>query len=54
MQSTVTFLFLSRLSNITIKQKIKTTIMRTLNNNQITQKLSTTKTFTWNAKRRFK
>jgi len=28
--------------------------MRTLNNNQITQKLSSTKTFTWNSKRRFK
>ncbi len=28
--------------------------MRTLNNNQITQKLSTTKAFSWNAKRRFK
>ncbi len=35
-------------------QSIKTTIMRTLNNNQITHKLSTSKAFTWNAKRRFK
>ena len=35
-------------------QSIKPTIMRTLNNNQITQKLSATKTFAWNAKRRFK
>jgi len=28
--------------------------MRTLNNNQITHKLSTSKAFTWNSKRRFK
>ena len=44
-------------NNIQETKKIsinKTTVMRTLNNNQITQKLSSTKAFTWNAKRRFK
>ncbi len=28
--------------------------MRTLNSNQLTEKLSSTKTFTWNSKRRHK
>ena len=54
MQSTVTYLFLFRLSNITIKQKIKTTIMRTLNSNQLTEKLSTSKAYLWNSKRRYR
>lgn len=41
----------SRLSSITIKLKNK---MRTLNNNQISGTLNTTKSYNWNSKRRFR
>jgi hypothetical protein len=50
LHSTVTKHIYGRLYSIT--NKIKT--MRTLNNNQITQQLSTTKTYNWNTKRRFR
>ncbi len=35
-------------------QPIKTTIMRTLNSNQLTEKLSTSKAYLWNSKRRYR
>ena len=50
--STVTFFILIRLYSII--KKLKNNKMRTFNNNQITQKLSETKSYTWNARRRFK
>jgi hypothetical protein len=50
LHSTVTNYKYVRLYNITTKLKK----MRTLNNNQISQKLSTTKTYNWNTKRRFR
>ena len=50
LHSTVTNYKYVRLYNITVKLKK----MRTLNNNQISQKLSTTKTYNWNTKRRFR
>ena len=55
MHSTVTFLFRCRLSSIdkTKNNKIIET-MRTLNSNQITEKLSTTKAYAWNLKRRYR
>jgi len=37
-----------------IIQNLKLTTMRTLNNNQITEKVSTTKGYTWNLKRRYR
>ena len=49
--STVTKMLNGRLSSITIKYK---NIMRTLNNNQISNTLNSTKSFTWNTKRRFR
>jgi hypothetical protein len=51
MHSTVTNLIYCRLSNITIK---KQTIMRTLNNNQITGTLTESKGNQWNSKRRYR
>ena len=49
--STVTNSISCRLSNITIK---KQTIMRTLNNNQLTGTLTETKSNQWNTKRRYR
>lgn len=49
--STVTKLNYARLSNITIK---KQTIMRTLNNNQLSATLTETKSSQWNSKRRYR
>ena len=60
MHSTVTKLKLSRLSSITIKKQqlllINQTlsIMRTLNNNQITSKSPNSNSYNWNSKRRFR
>jgi len=60
MHSTVTKLKLRRLSSITIKKQqlllINQTlsIMRTLNNNQITSKSPNSKSYNWNTKRRFR
>jgi len=51
LHSTVTFLIHSRLLDV---NQIKLYIMRTLNNNQITEKVSTTKGYTWNLKRRYR
>ena len=50
-QSTVTLLVSLRLLDV---NQIKLYIMRTLNNNQITEKVSTTKGYTWNLKRRYR
>ena len=49
--STVTFLVYGRLSSI---NQLKTIIMRTLNNNQLTGTLTGTKSNQWNKKRRFR
>ena len=38
----------------TKNQSKKPTIMRTLNSNQLTEKLSTTKAYLWNSKRRYR
>ena len=51
MQSTVTNNNLYRLLSINNQ---KTTIMRTLSNNQLTGTLQTTKSYTWNSKRRYR
>jgi hypothetical protein len=51
MQSTVTNLFIGRLySNNHLKQLN----MRTLHNNQITEKANATKGYVWNLKRRYR
>ena len=51
MHSTVTFYIYGRLSSI---NQLKTSIMRTLNNNQLSGTLSKTKSYNWNSKRRFR
>ena len=51
LHSTVTNYKLRRLLSIT-NQKLE--IMRTLNTNQLTGKLSSTKSYTWNKKRRYR
>jgi hypothetical protein len=51
MQSTVTNYFFSRLLSINNQ---KTNIMRTLSNNQLTGTLQSTKSYTWNSKRRYR
>jgi len=52
MHSTVTILIYSRL--FSINQSLKPIIMRTLNSNQVSEKLTTSKGFTWNSKRRYR
>ena len=55
MQSTVTNLFIGRLSsNKSIINKQKNYNMRTLHNNQITEKANATKGYVWNLKRRYR
>ena len=57
MPSTVTFNTYVRLSYITKQKTInnsKIIIMRTLNSNQLTATLKTTKSNNWNSKRRFR
>ncbi len=49
--STVTFYIYSRLSSI---NQLKITIMRTLNNNQLSGTLTVTKSYQWNNKRRYR
>ena len=49
--STVTKLKCRRLSSI---NQLKTTIMRTLNTNQLSDTLKNTKSHTWNSKRRYR
>lgn len=51
MQSTVTNFLFSRLLSINNQ---KTNIMRTLSNNQLTGTLQSTKSYTWNSKRRYR
>jgi len=51
MHSTVTNLRLGRLYSI---NNLKTTIMRTLNSNQLTERVSTTNRYVWNQKRRYR
>jgi hypothetical protein len=60
MHSTVTNLVICRLNSITsIKHAefisvLKLTIMRTLNNNQLTSTITKTRIYTWNKKRRYR
>ena len=51
LHSTVTFSNSSRLLDV---NHIKLYIMRTLNSNQITEKVSATKSYNWNLKRRYR
>ena len=51
LHSTVTFLISPRLLDV---NQIKLNIMRTLNSNRITEKVSATKGYAWNLKRRYR